>query len=536
MRQAIDEGFILDVLKYYTTIETSYEIAKAVSDNPEFEEIPATMAIKRYHDEHGFVLQQKVEVMVEKLREITLSKIDRQAKAMIVSPSRAHAVRYLFLLREYCKKKGYTDVNALVAFSGTVKYQGEEYTESKLNSTDNQKISEKQLPLFFNSEMYNVLIVADKYQTGFDEPLLHTMFVDKKLRGVKAVQTLSRLNRSCKGKTDTYILDFINTADGIKASFQPFYEETLLSDVVDVNMVYEYDTELKKYHLWNTDDEEKVYQLFANRKQGDKDMGRLASALKPALNAYEAYVEEEQFKIRSLLKNFIRFYAYMAQVVRTFDRELYKTYIFAEYFYRIIPKNAHQKVDLSNKLALINNKLTETFSGSIELNPTAKDKTVNPEKGTQGKKPEVKTDLLANIIDKINIMYAGKFTEADRVIVETIYDKMLKSSKNLKKQAKNNDAQMFETSIFPKEFDKIAQSCYMEQMDAFSKLFEDEQFYKRVMGEMAKAMYLNYRNSALGEVQQETQVALKYSECEPELPMAAEDDSTDEYNNILQVD
>ena len=499
MRQAIDEGFILDVLKYYTTIETSYEIAKAVSDNPEFEEIPATMAIKRYHDEHGFVLQQKVEVMVEKLREITLSKIDGQAKAMIVSPSRAHAVRYLFLLKEYCKKMGYTDVHPLVAFSGTVKYQGEEYTESKLNSTEEQHISERQLPLFFNSDMYNVLIVADKYQTGFDEPLLHTMFVDKKLRGVKAVQTLSRLNRSCKGKTDTYILDFINTVDGIKASFQPFYEETLLSDAVDVNVVYEYDTELKKYHLWNMDDEEKVYQLFAKRKQGDKDMGKLASALKPALDAYNILIEEEQFKVRSLMKNFIRFYAYMAQVVRTFDRELYKTYIFTEYFYRIIPKKGHDKVDLNNKLALINNKLTETFSGAIELKPTEKDKTVNPEKGTQGKKPEVKTDLLANIIEKINIMYAGKFTEADRVIVETIYDRMIKSGKALKKQAKNNDAQMFETSIFPKEFDKVAQACYMEQMDAFSKLFEDEQFYKRVMGEMAKAMYLNYRNSALGE-------------------------------------
>ena len=325
------------------------------------------------------------------------------------------------------------------------------------------------------------------------------MFVDKKLRGVKAVQTLSRLNRSHKGKTDTYIMDFINTAEDIKSSFQPFFEETLLSDAVDVNVVYEYDTELKKYHLWNEEDEEKVYQLYAKRKQGDKDMGKLASALKPALNAYETLVEDEQFKVRSLLKNFVRFYAYMAQVVRTFDRELYKTYIFAEFFYRIIPKKPHQKVDLNNKLALINNKLTETFSGAIELAPTEKDKKVNPEKGTKGKKPEVKTDLLTNIIEKINIMYAGKFTEADRVIVETIYDKMVKTNKTLKKQAKNNDAQMFETSIFPKEFDKVAQSCYMEQMDAFSKLFEDEQFYKRVMGEMAKAMYLNYRNSALGE-------------------------------------
>lgn len=525
MRQAIDEGFILDVLKYYTTIETSYEIAKAVSDNPEFEEIPATIAIKRYHDGHDFVLQQKVEVMVEKLREITLSKINGQAKAMIVSPSRAHAVRYLFLLREYCQKKGYTDVHPLVAFSGTVKYQGEEYTESKLNSTDEQHISERQLPLFFNSDMYNVLIVADKYQTGFDEPLLHTMFVDKRLRGVKAVQTLSRLNRSCKGKNDTYILDFINTADEIKNSFQPFYEETLLSDAVDVNVVYEYDTELKKYHLWNVDDEEKAYLLFAKRKQGDRDMGKLASVLKPALNAYERLEEEEQFKVRSLLKNFVRFYAYMAQVVRTFDRELFKTYIFAEYFYRIIPKRGHQHVDLNDKLALINNKLTETFSGAIELNPTEKDKTVNPEKGTQGRKPEEKVDLLANIIEKINIMYAGKFTEADRVIVETIFDKLMRAGKSLKKQAKNTDAQMFETSIFPKEFDKIARSCYMEQVDAFAKLFEDEQFYKRVMGEMAKAMYLNYRNGTVAEAKPEP-IAKTFSIVSEEssLPQAAEED------------
>lgn len=513
MRQAIDEGFILDVLKYYTTIETSYEIAKAISENPEFEEIPATMAIKRYHDEHGFVLQQKVEVMVEKLREITLSKINGQAKAMIVSPSRAHAVRYFFMVKEYCKKMGYTDVNPLVAFSGTVKYQGEEYTESKLNSMGEQKISEKQLPLFFNSDMYNVLIVADKYQTGFDEPLLHTMFVDKKLRGVKAVQTLSRLNRSCKGKTDTYILDFINTAEGIKASFLPFYEETLLSDAVDVNMVYEYDTELKKYHLWNTDDEDKVYQIYAKRKQGDKDMGKLASALKPALLSYENYVEDEQFKIRSLLKNFIRFYAYMAQVVRTFDRELYKTYIFAEYFYRIIPKNPHEKVDLSNKLALINNKLTETFSGSIELAPKAEDKTVNPEKGTQGKKPETKMDLLTNIIEKINIMYAGNFTDADRVIVETIFDQTEKISKKLSRLAKNNDAQMYESSIFPKEFDTIARQCYMEQMDAFAKLFEDPEFYKRVMSAIAQATYQKYRNG--------TKVIYQNTE-DIDLPMAAE--------------
>ena len=492
MRQAIDEGFIEDVLKYYTTIETSYEIAKAVSENPEYEEPPAARAIRNYHDNHEFVLQQKIEVIVEKFREITLNKIGGKAKAMVVSPSRAHAVRYLFLMREYCKKMGYTDVHPLVAYSGTIEYQGVEYTESQLNTTEEYKITEGNLPLYFASDLYNVLIVADKYQTGFDEPLLHTMFVDKGLKGVKAVQTLSRLNRHCTGKNDTYVLDFVNTADSIVASFEPFFEETILSEAVDVNMVYDYKQQLDTYLLWDKNDEDKVYNIYKKKEQGSTDLGKLASALKPALNNYMQLEEEAQFKVRFLMKNFNRFYSYMAQVIRTFDRDLYKSYIFTEFLYKFLPKNAHEKVDLSGKLALINNKLTETFSGSLSLAPTKEDKTVNPETGGQGNKIETKRDLLKNIIDKINIMYQGQFTEADRVIVETIYDRLQGAANaTLKKQAKNSDVNMFAENIFPKEFEKIAQKCYMEQMDAFSKLFEDEQFYKRVMQEMAKAMYVN---------------------------------------------
>ena len=205
MRQAIDEGFILDVLKYYTTIETSYKIAKAIKENPEYDEPPATRAVKAYHDNHEFVIKQKIALIVEKIREITLSKIRGKGKAMVVCASRAHAVHYFFAMKDYCAKHGYGDVKPLVAFSGTVSYNGEDYTEPQLNSTDELKISESALPMYFASDMFNVLIVADKYQTGFDEPLLHSMFVDKRLQGVKAVQTLSRLNRYCKGKEDTYV-------------------------------------------------------------------------------------------------------------------------------------------------------------------------------------------------------------------------------------------------------------------------------------------------------------------------------------------
>ena len=490
MRQAIDEGFILDVLKYYTTIETSYQVAKTISDNPEFVEPPATKAVKAFHDNHEFVIEQMVALMVEKIREVTLNKIGGKAKAMVVSPSRAHAVRFFLAMKEYCAKQGYKNVNPMVAFSGTVEYGGVEYTESQLNSTEELKISESALPMYFASEMFNVLIVADKYQTGFDEPLLHTMFVAKHLKGVKAVQTLSRLNRSCRGKVDTYVLDFSNTEESIKASFQPFFEDTWLGEDIDVNIVYKYLNEIKSYHLWSNDLEQKVFDIYSTTQE----MGKLTALYLPVLEDYESLDIEDKFKVRSLLRNFNRFYSYMAQIVRTFDVELYKTYIFTEILYKLIPKTPHEKVDLTGKLALEQHKFSEGFSGSIVLAPTVEDKTLENEKGGSGNAREEKRDLLGNIIEKINIMYQGNFTEADRVIVETIYDAIQKEGKKLTKQAKNSDVNMFAQNIFPKVFERIAQDCYVQQMDSFAKLFEEPSFYKRVMEEMARAMYFNLKN------------------------------------------
>ena len=490
MRQAIDEGFILDVLKYYTTIETSYKVAKTITDNPEFDEPPATKAVKDFHDNHDFVIEQKVALIVEKIREITNRKINGKGKAMVVCSSRAHAVRYFLAMKDYCAKKGYADVNPLVAFSGTVSYLGQDYTESQLNSTEELKISESALPMYFASDMFNVLIVAEKYQTGFDEPLLHSMFVDKGLRGVKAVQTLSRLNRCCKGKVDTFVLDFANTAESIKASFQPFFEDTWLGEDVDVNIVYKYLNDLKAYHLWSEDTEKKVFDIYSKTQ----DMGKLTSLFKPVMEDYMQLEEEDRFKVRFLVRAFNRFYSYVAQIVRTFDVELYKTYVFTELLFKLLPKNPHEKVDLNGKLALEHNKLTEGFSGSIVLEPTEKEKTLKGEKGGTGKQVDEKKDLLGNIIDKINIMYHGNFTEADKVIVETIYDAMKKETKKLTKQAKNSDVNMFAQNIFPKVFEKIAQDCYVQQMDSFAKLFEDPSFYGRVMEEMGRAMYFNLKN------------------------------------------
>ncbi len=489
MRQAISEGFILDVLQYYTTIETAYRIIKTVPENPELEEPPATKAVKAFHDNHEYVLEHKVGLIVEKIRDVTLNKMNGEAKAMVVCASRAHAVRYYLAMKEYCKQKGYDDVNPLVAFSGSVSYMGNEYTESQLNSTEEMKISESALPLYFGSDMFNVLIVAEKYQTGFDEPKLHSMFVDKRLKDVKAVQTLSRLNRSCKGKIDTYVLDFANTADSIKASFLPFYEDTWLGEDIDVNIVYKYLNDLRGYYLWTIELEEQVFDTYSKTK----NMGKLTSMFKPVLNNYILLSEEEKHKVRATIKAFNRFYSYMAQVVRTFDVELYKTYIYTELLVKLLPKTAHDTVDLSGKLALEQHKMTEVFSGSILLEPSGEDKTLKGQKGGVGKKIETNKDLLDNIIEKINVMYQGNFSEADRVIVETIYDAMQKEKTKLSKQVKNSDVNMFAKNIFPKIFDKIAQDCYIQQMDSFAKLFEEKSFYERVMEEMAKAMYFNLR-------------------------------------------
>ena len=492
MLQAIEEGFIMDVLKFYTTYETTYEIAKRIETDPSYEETPATRAIKAFHDNHQHVIAQKTAIIVEKFREVTLNAMLGKAKAMVVCSSRAHAVRYFLEIKKYCQENNITDVNPMVAFSGTVSYEGVEYTETKLNSTDGRNISEAKLPLYFASDLYNMLVVADKYQTGFDEPLLHTMFVDKKLKNVKAVQTLSRLNRWQKDKKDTYVLDFCNKPEDIKKSFEPFYKGTELIKPVDVNYVYTFRKDIQMFQLWSEGDEQKFFDLWHNiNKQKDR-LGALSNAFKNTVDRYVALDEEKQFEVRSKIKNFVRFYSYMAQIARTYDKDLYKAYVYADYLYRLLPKNAKERIDLSKQIMLVNSKISEGETVSIRLGDD--NKPIKGENPKAGKPKNDNEDLLSRIIDKVNIMYQGQFSEADRVIVESIYDKMVTTAKKkLTKQANNTDEKQFEESIFPQIFDEVARGCYVEQMDSFAKLFENSDFYRNVMIQMARVMYENYK-------------------------------------------
>ncbi|QOR65779.1 type I restriction endonuclease subunit R [Cytobacillus suaedae] len=495
MRQAIEEGFILDVLKNYMTYETSYRIAKETPDNPEIPTSKGVKAIRRFQSLHPHNLQQKTIVMVEQFRDITKNKIGGRAKAMVVTASRLHAVRYYHEFKRYIEKKGYDDLDILIAFSGVVNDGGVDYRETSMNKTkDGKSISENQLKSEFHND-FNVLIVAEKYQTGFDEPLLHTMFIDKKLSGVKAVQTLSRVNRTHPGKEDTFILDFVNTTEEIKEAFAPYFESTTLDEAIDVNLIYDIRTKIRNYRLYNDQEIEKFLKIYYKKgKQGDKDLGKMTSLLKPVLERYASLNEDEQYDFRISLRNLNKCYSYIIQVARMYDKALHKEYVFTSYLDKFIPKVTSTEISIEDKLKLEYYKLEQTFKGDITLNPNTVDGVLeNPKNVGTGVKPVEDDDLLENIIKKINDKFQGSISESDRVIVATLY-KAAKQDKKLKTSARNNDSQIFEQSIFPDFFHRSAMDNYEKSVNSFEKLFHDSVFYRSVMETVAKEVYRDLRN------------------------------------------
>ena len=494
MLQAIEEGFIKDVLLSYTPYGVSYEITKRITEDPEYEETPATKAVKAFHDNHQHVIDKKCAIIVEKFREVTLPAMQGKAKAMVVTASRAHAVRYYLAIKAYCEQQGYTDVHPLVAFSGKVSYQDQEYIETQMNSTPDYKISEAGLPLFFASDLYNVLVVADKYQTGFDEPLLHTMFVDKKLRDVKAVQTLSRLNRAHPDKVDTYVLDFVNDPEDIKKSFEPFYTGTELIKPMDLNSVFTLRDNIRELNYWNDQDEQRVEDIVKTVKKDEPTrLGKLSNAFKGVVDRINQLNEETFYTVRGLIKQFVRFYNYLAQVERTYNRDLYRTYIFCDLLLKLIKTKPHERPDLNKQLMLVNSRIEAGETQSIHLDKNSGG--LSTPKPGAGNGPDDKRDLLSNIIDKVNMMFRGNFTKEDRVLVESIYDKLNqpKVRRKLTKQAKNNDPKQFAESIFPEVFAEAAQECYGDQMEAFRRLFQNHDLYNSIMSQMGSMMYANFR-------------------------------------------
>lgn len=492
MRQAIEEGYILNVLQNYMTYSTCFKIAKNTAENPELPESRATKIIKKYEKLHPYNISQKAQIIVETFRSTTRYKIGGKGKMMVVTDSRLAAVRYFHEIKRYVESLRYTDVDVLIAFSGCVQDGEEEYTESGLNVRwDGSHIAENQTKAEFHDN-FNVLIVAEKYQTGFDEPLLHTMIVDKKLKSVKAVQTLSRLNRTYPGKSDTFILDFANKQEDILDAFQPFYQETSLEQEVNVDLIYQTEKELLDYAIYTKNDIDAFIAVWNHpSKQDEKAMGRMTSVLKPVADRYNLKNSEERYQFRRLVRSLIRWYSYVSQVTRMFDSDMHKQYLFLSYLIDLLPAEVEEPVDLDGKLKLEYYKLQKTFEGEIHLEHLDGQYVPATQKAAQGRQQK---STLDEILEKINEKYKGEFTDADRVMIDALHAKLI-SDKKLESSARTADPRIFTESIFPSAFGTAAMESYMEAQDSYSALFEDKTKYDAVMNALAGVVYREMRQN-----------------------------------------
>jgi type I restriction enzyme R subunit len=443
MRQAIEEGFILDVLKNYMTYKTFFKLSQKAEDKI-VNKKKASRAIARFLSLHPYNLAQKTEVMVEHFRQVASKKIGGKAKAMVVTSSRLHAVRYYFEFKKYIENNGYHEIKPLVAFSGTVKdpdIPDKEYTEQQLNG-----IKESELPQKFNSDKYKLLLVAEKFQTGFDQPLLHTMYVDKKLSGVHAVQTLSRLNRTHPGKEDTFVLDFANEEDEIREAFQPFYKQTTVKKPSDPNRLYDLKNNIESKHIiWQSEVDNFNQEYFKKTKIHKNKVHALMNAyIDPAVDRYKTMEsEEEQDEFKNMLTQYVRSYAFLSQIIPFKDIELEKFYAYTKLLLNKLPKeNLSERFNLGkDEVSLEYYRLQKTMEGQIWL----EDK---PEYGLEStdeagfRKEKEEKDQLSHVIENINEKFGTNFKEADRLLFDQV-GMDLAEDETIIKQAKTNTFESF---------------------------------------------------------------------------------------------
>jgi len=472
MRQAIEEGFILDVLKNYMTYKMFYNVNKKIADDPTIPKAKATKSIARYVSLHPHNISQKTEIVIEHFRHHTRQKIGGSAKAMLVTSSRLHAVRYKLALDEYIRLHGYHDIKTLVAFTGTVK-DGVEYKETGMN----HGVKEEQLPREFDKDEAKILIVADKYQTGFDQPRLHTMYVDKKLSGVKAVQTLSRLNRIYPGKEDTFILDFVNDPEDIKASFMPFYRVTFLNNDIEPNDIYKLERSIYDKQVIDQEDVRLFTDLFYKDKPTKTDISTMNNCVDNSVSRMTDFTREETLEFRNLISKFINLYTLIIQVAPLVDPDLHRLSIYLRFLIKKIEIAGTGGVDLTDKVMLQYYKLAKQPQADIYLDQD--ENTGLDFKLSGSAAAEETTDLLSNIIDKLNERYGTNFSESEKLAVGQIRSN-LRANKDLELKARVNSYDDFKHAFIPTFLDGVIQE-YDKNHNFYGRILQDEDFRNKLM-------------------------------------------------------
>lgn len=492
MRQAIEEKFIMDVLENYTTYKTFFRLNKAIEEDPKINKKKAARAIARYVSLHPHNLAQKTEVIIEHFRRSTMHRIGGKAKAMLVTSSRPHVIRYKEEFDKYIAEKGYSEINTLVAFAPfTDRETGIQYSEYDIN-----KIKEKELPHEFASPRYQILLAAEKYQTGFDQPLLHTMYVDKKLSGVKAVQTLSRLNRIHPGKDDTFILDFANSEEEISAAFQDYYEKTILSETTDPNKLYDLKNKIDGFCVVWPVEVDKFAGIFFKSRQSvtKKEHGLLNAVIQPAVDRFNGLEDEETKEdFKHTLFVFIRLYSFLAQVIPFSDISLEKFYAYARYLSTRLPKiDPGGRFKLTDEVALEYYRLQKIKEGDIPLEKGI-DGELGPIKEAGGKDEKEELAKLSEIIEILNERFGTNFTEADKYFFSQIEEELL-ADETLSHQAKSNTIGNFKYGFESTFMDTTIKRKDLNN-DIFARLMDDSTFREAVIGLILPRVYRRFREA-----------------------------------------
>jgi type I restriction enzyme R subunit len=499
MRQAIEEGFILDVLKGYTTYKRFFQLAKSVAEDPELDKQKAASALARFVNLHPSNIAQKTEIIIEHFRSCVMHRLKGRAKAMLVTSSRLMAVKYKQAFDAYIKDKGYADVRCLVAFSGEVDDDaapGVKYSEPQMNTQANGKpLKETELPTKFASDAYQVLIVANKYQTGFDQPLLCAMYVDKRLAGIQAVQTLSRLNRTHPGKEQTVVLDFVNDRETILASFQDYYEATTTEEAVDPQRLYELQHELDEFQVYTASEIDGFaavfYQLDADKRLVDN--AKLNAWLDPAVDRFKALKEHEsdeagaerQEQFRGKLVAFQNLYGFLGQIVPFSDPDLEKRYTYARMLRRKLPRpDGGGPLDLGDDVVLQSYKLKLEDKGDLALRVGEGGPLPGPAETGSGQAKD-DTERLSTIIEVINERFGTEFDSSD--FVDAVEADLLANA-GLQQAARANDKGNFAVP-FREALDDALVNRHGKDAEFINQLFADQALGEFFRGWMLEQVY-----------------------------------------------
>ncbi len=487
MRQAIEEGFVMDVLQNYTTYKRFYGLIKQIEDDPDVPRRKAAKVLTRYLELHPVNIEQVVSVIAEHFRLHVMHELGGRAKAMVVTGSRLAAVRYKLAFDRYIKEKGYTGIRSLVAFSGTVEDPddpGSSYTEVAMNDG----LAESELPETFGRDDYRVLLVAEKYQTGFDQPLLQTMYVVKRLAGVQAVQTLSRLNRIAPGKSRTFILDFANEEDDIYKAFKPYYEATPAGENADPHRLSELQHRLLEWAIFTPSDVIEFAEVWyrAKRDHSAIDHRLMNAVLDAAVDGFQDREEDQQEEFRGQLTAYRNLYAFLSQIIPYQDTELERLYAFVRNLLaKLPPPGDGQGFVLDDEVALRYFRIQQMSEGSIDLSQGESDPLKGPtDVGTARAKDEEVT--LSSLIDRLNERFGTDFTEADQLFFDQIRASA-ENNENIAEAARANSFQDFASYL-----DRMLDDLFIGRMEGneeiFSRVMTDAEFrsaaHEHISGEI----------------------------------------------------